>query len=489
MLATLHQAQVERAGDRTIHRCRLTYAPGTLPPADVSFEVEPASMVSTKPSVLPLLPSAIVLACRTSQDLRVDEALPQSIHDGARHVAQVLHEWYGWHPAALYAPVARPARRLRPWGRRPDGVGLFFTRGVDSWGALLDLRSGPSTDRPTHLITVDNELHLDPSIRQAQIRQTRAVADELGLPLVVVRTDVRAATDPHTDWGTDTHGAVLAGIGLLLRSSLRRAVIAPTHWDPMLRPWGSHPDLDPAWSVPGLEVVHHDGSEPRWRRVERIIADPLAAATLQVCWQGSERNCGRCEKCLRLMTSLVLLGRQDLVDELFEAAFDPQRIGPELHVSPHPWCDTMDHLDHVGLAADPLRERWELAERAPYRGLSFETRAIQPRLPLDADGATAGQVDVLARHLAQLGLRIRRLPGGGPPGPAVVLADAAGQAVVQARRADGSTGSAVPVGRLERSDLADLLRDLHVDLSTLVPFDPGGQDPPPPSGPVARFGR
>lgn len=438
--------------------------------------------------MVPLLPTALVLACRTGQDLRVDEALPRELHQGASHVAQVLHRWYGWHPATLLAPVAKAVPRWRQRRPRPGGIGLFFTRGVDSWGALLDLQAGAAADRPTHLITVDNELHVDPAIRSAQLDETRQVADTLGLPLVVVRTDVRAAADPHTDWGTDTHGAVLAGIGLLLRGSLRRVVIAPTHWGPMVRPWGSHPDLDPAWSMPGLQVVHHDDSEPRWRRVERIIADPLVAATLLVCWQGGARNCGRCEKCLRLMTSLSVLGRHDVIDDRFEVPFDPGRIGPDLRVGPHPWCDTIDHLDHVGLAGDPLRERWELVPRVPYRDLDFETRTIQPRLPVDAHDAPRSAVEQLARHLAPLGLRVAWDQPVGAAGPAVVLTCDGGTVQAAVRRGDGTLDAPVPVPLVQRRDLAGLIHDLQIDLSTVQPFDPDGQERTP-TGPLATVQR
>ena len=45
---------------------------------------------------------------------------------------------------------------------------------------LLDLLDCPRAGRPTHLVTVDNEVHLDPALRTEQVVQTRAVADRLG---------------------------------------------------------------------------------------------------------------------------------------------------------------------------------------------------------------------------------------------------------------------------------------------------------------------
>lgn len=459
-------------------QAQLTAAPGTVDGATISFEVDPAGTAVADASVIPFVPAAFVLAARLGQDLRVDEPLPPSLHAGARRVASLLHQWYGWRPVELIAPLATES--VRPaWARRPRGRGVFFTRGVDSWGALLDRLEGPRRLRPTHLITLDNEVHLPTAVREAQIADTRAAADRLGLPLIVVRTDVRALLDRHTDWGTQTHGSVLAGTGLLLRSTLQEVVIAPTHWTPLLRPWGSHPDLDPAWSLPELTVTHHPGDEARWERVARITSEPIAGDTLMVCWQGTgTRNCGRCEKCLRLLTSLHLLGRMDAAADRFDALLDPAAIGPDLTVSPHPWCDTIDHLDRVGLAADPLRQRWESVRVVGRPAMWFQTRPIQPRLPIAVDGGSAERAEAataVGHRLAPLGLRVDHLADGAA-GP-VLRVERTGSGGWAVRV--GAADARIPLAELRLDHLAPLLDALGLAGAAAVAFRPEGQDPPP----------
>lgn len=484
MITTLHDPVVTDHGGELRLQIQLTYAPGTIEAGTVTYTVQPGGTAVADPSVLPLVPAAIVLASRVGQDLRVTEALPPAIHRGARQVAALLHDWYGWRPAELIAPLG--PEPVRPaWAHRRRGLGVFFTRGVDSWGTLLDLIDGPRWHRPTHLVTVDNEVHLDVDVRNAQIVETQAAADELGLPLIVVRTDIRSLLDPHTDWGTQTHGSVLAGIGALLRPTLREIVISPTHWTPLQRPWGSHPDLDPAWSLPDLTVTHHDGSEMRWQRVERITTRPAVTRSLMVCWQGTgTRNCGRCEKCLRLLTTLALLDRLEETADRFDTGFDPARITPDLVASPHPWCDTIDHLDRVGLRADPLRQRWEQVQVRGRPAMWFQTRPVQPRVPLALPaGLTAdersGAVLSVGRALAPIGVRLDHQQIGEVEGPALSAeAGPEGWTGPVILRTGADAVAALPA-ELRLDDVVPLLDALGLDADTAQPFDPDGQDPPP----------
>lgn len=483
MITTLHDPVVSVDGGTVRLDIDVTYAPGTLEPGTVRFEVQPGEAAVVDASVLPFVPAALVLASRLGQDLRVTEPLPPAVHDGARRVGRLLQRWYGWRPAELIAPLG--PEPVRPaWAHRPRGLGVFFTRGVDSWGTLLDLLDGPKRQRPTHLVTLDNEVHLDPAIRNAQLVETQQAADRIGLPLIVVRTDVRALIDPHTDWGSQTHGSVLAGTGMLLRRTLREVVIAPTHWTPLLRPWGSHPELDPAWSLPDLTVTHHTGEEMRWQRIRRIVDHPVATDTLLVCWQGAGyRNCGRCEKCLRLLTTLHLLGALDRTTHRFDEPFDPEAITSDLVLSPHPWCDTIDHLDRVGLRADPLRQRWEQVPVVVRPPVWFQTRPRQPRLAVAIgsevpEGDRAAGLDALGRRLAALGLRIDHESGGPADAGLDLVRLDTGTWAVRPRPAPERTGP-IALSELRREDLGGVLSALGADPDEVVPFRPEGQDPPP----------
>jgi hypothetical protein len=263
---------------------------------------------------------------------------------------------------------------------------------------------------------------------------------------------------------------------------VREVVIAPTLSTALVHPWGSHPDLDPCWSLPELRVTHHDSDEPRWRRLARVSANPLALGSLQVCWQGTrQRNCGRCEKCLRTMTALEVSGHHDAIEVVFDAPLRLEAIGPHLEITPHPWCETIDQLDEVGLAADPWRQRWETVQLRPRPGLTYQDRAIQPRIPIAADPAI--DLRVVGRRLASLGLRIDhgRTPADEQV-PALVIGVAGpGRAVAEVRLPTDPPVAqpAVALDDLTLADLVPLLHALGVDPSDAVVFDPDGQPPRP----------
>jgi hypothetical protein len=127
-----------------------------------------------------------------------------------------------------------------------------------------------------------------------------------------------------------------------------------------LIPRATHPDLDPLFSTERTEILHY-GFASRLQKVTRVAQSPDALRTVQVCRlnrSAQDTNCGRCEKCIRTMIHLHLLGKLDSVPGLFEEA----RLDPHVVASmskeikhPHQWQDLLialpDTEDNRELAA------------------------------------------------------------------------------------------------------------------------------------------
>jgi hypothetical protein len=458
----LASTTVERRDGAVHHRSEIHFQHDKLPPGSVTLSVpeEWADWVDHSPAAL--VPVALVLAARLGDDLRVAAPIDADVQAACRRAIAVQSAWFGWRTPELIAPFGVD-RRPRPKRNRA----LFFTGGIDSWGSLLALQEGPRRDRPTHLVMIDGDSHLPEAVRAATVARTRSTAERIGLPLVVVRSDLRALFDPHTRWDYETHGGVLAGTGYLLRNGLGRITIAATNSWPDAIPYGSHPLLDPLWATPHLDVVHHLPEERRWERTLRVAADPLARTTLDVCWEARQvGNCGRCQKCLMTMTSLVLSGRTGW-EGCFDVPWDPDNIAGISHANPTPLLISIEHCDAAGVVADPIRQRWEPISPGSDAVYRYRRMPTGPRVPVRTpEGRPPPPVVAvpLGRLLAPLGCRVDHV-GSDRDG---LVAD-----VVDGRLQVAATGDDLrPVSSTD--DLIPLLDALGIAPDPEAAFDPDG---------------
>lgn len=213
-----------------------------------------------------------------------------------------------WYPDRL-APIALRRHRGRRTRTRPDGVGCFFTGGVDSFHSVLANR-----DRLTHLVFVhgfDVPLEGLPALRADVTEHVQTAALELGLPLIEVETNLHDLSDTRqSPWGTTYHGVALAAVAHLLSGVVGEMIIGATHAFADLFPYGSHPMTDPLLSSSGLRLVHHGCEADRVEKTRTCAASPVAMRHLRVCWENRDGtyNCGTCKKCLRTMIALAIAG-------------------------------------------------------------------------------------------------------------------------------------------------------------------------------------
>ena len=463
----LHDTSVTTADGVVRHHTRVRFIGDKLPASSVTFEVAEQWLDWVDPSPGALIPAALILAARLGDDLTVDAPIDDDMRAACLAAIGLQSRWWGWRPPELHLPSGRPPRHAPEAGA---GCGLFFTRGGDSWGSLLTGLEAPADRRPTHLITVDGDVHLPEEVRSAVLLGTEQAAAEAGLPWIGVRTDLRSLIDPHSDWGRHTHGAALAGVGYLLRRGLGEIRIAATNWWPDATPWGSHPSLDPLWSTPGLRVVHDGTEEHRWRRVARVSRHRPAIESLDVCWESQRAtNCGRCKKCLLVMTTLFLSGEPGW-EGTFDVPFDAANISALSAENPNPLINILDHCDAIGLRADPLRQRWESVASTPFHGFVYRWPPVQPRVPVrTVDGGPLGDDLTLGvgQLLARLGVRVDHLADTGPEARSALVVGLAGGGLVVAEPG-GIQAVAGP------EDLVAPLARIGVTADRRLAFDPDG---------------
>ncbi|MCZ7529160.1 MAG: hypothetical protein M5U31_01730 [Acidimicrobiia bacterium] len=339
------------------------------------------------PGSNPFIPVATIGAAVVGEDLHVEDPISPDLRDGAQRAAVLYNEWWGHEAIAVRGPTAKPRFPRGP------GRGLFFTRGVDSMFSLGQSITG-AIEPFTHLIGVAGIDHwVSPASRVSTWDDTAEFADNVGLPIVRVTTNLREFLDPLAEW-IRTHGTFLASFALALSPLFDSVVISSTQRSDHEIPLGSHSELDPLWSTERTSIIHYGSEFGRHEKVVRLANDPEMLEHLKVCWVAdSSGNCGRCEKCLRTMTALAMAGCSP--DVSFAAALSPVAIEEVDVHSERIAFEIRDELaPDIPDSMRDLRDAWIrtvdrfLAERSP--GLTV----IVPSEHLSRDVAHAILADV-----------------------------------------------------------------------------------------------
>lgn len=253
-------------------------------------------------------------------DLGVEGNVETGFFDNTQMIQMILSGWNQIDPVKL--KVGKKTTGGSPLDPA-RGVGTFFTGGVDSYASFLE-----HEEEITHLIYID-DFDLNPrrcEKYQRALRDIEKVARERGKVLWIIETNIREFSRNKLNWLHHYMGSGLASVALLLSSVLKKVYISSSSDLHNLYPLGTHPALDPRWSVSGLEIVH-DGLH--WTRLEKLRMIAMASwplETLRVCNSTRGRlNCGRCEKCMRTMTLLRMLGYLDQSPS-FEIRLDLKRL-------------------------------------------------------------------------------------------------------------------------------------------------------------------
>lgn len=265
-------------------------------PADLAPRRLPGNALA-----LMLLP----LACYFDEDIVLDEPVDAVLLENLKGVQ---HVWRSWYPrlscVQIHAPVAAPTS-----AGRARGTLSSFSGGIDSFFSLLRHR-----DRVTHLLTIAG-FNTPIGDLDNMRRDLGPIAQMLGKRHVPVRTNIRYGNNPPTPYSITelmcnmAHGCLLAAFAHLMQDQFDTYIIPATHHYAHLHPYGSHPLTDPLFSSAALRVVHDGAAFDRIERTELVARSDEALSVLHVCSKDFNLgNCSTCQKCLRTMATLDLMG-------------------------------------------------------------------------------------------------------------------------------------------------------------------------------------
>jgi hypothetical protein len=355
-----------------------------LPPS-LWFEVPAAFADALSARGDPFLPVLLLRALQRPGPIVIEAEVSPELLASARRATALLEAW-GLPPGRvrgasveIQAPVAAAARR-------GAGVGAFFSGGVDSFYTVLkNIARYPVSDSRsiTHLMMLHGfDVRADDGALFERLSgPLREAAAGLGKGFLTLRTNLRELFgDDDFDF---SHGVVLAGAGHAVAGLFHTLYIASSYPYSELRPWGSHPTLDPLWSSERVDFVHDGAERSRPEKIAVLARSPVALRGLRVCLMQREAyNCGKCEKCVRTMLGLAAHG------VLGQATGFPSPLDP-------------DDVERI-FVPEFIRMRW--------KELCRELQAREPEVARAAARAIARseRLDAVWSVLSRLGLtRVR----------------------------------------------------------------------------------
>jgi hypothetical protein len=225
-----------------------------------------------------------------------------------------------WHPRLFDEIEVHSAGYARPEARRPKGVGLAFSGGIDSAYALMR-QLAPSEAIPayqlSHAVFIKFDLphHPKGNYELAKERFSPLLAG-LGIDLLSVRTNQRFFVPDRkmvgfTRWMNLTHRAGTIGLGLVLSKGLGRFYLSSGRRFTAVSEDRLNLISDQWLSTEWFEMVNHGIRVSRAEKIAALAHWPPASAMIDVCWWNTHgvKNCGRCPKCVRTMTTFDAIGR------------------------------------------------------------------------------------------------------------------------------------------------------------------------------------
>jgi hypothetical protein len=314
----------ERAAELGVVRtCRIERAgPGaSVPAAALWFSLPDLGAGMAAEPDEPFLAAALVQAMAEGRDLVLHGAASAELLGNLLEFRDVWHRW----APQRYARIGIDADTVSPRGvprERGAGVVTGFSAGVDSFFTLWAHTSGLAGHRArriTHAAFVHGfDIPLsDAAAFDVVCRRSAPVLADHGIQLVPMRTNLREVLPYHWEM---MYGAALAACLQQLRPVCGEGLIASSRpYDASTLLMGSNAVTDALLSSASFAVREDGAGHGRAEKIAALAQWPASLTALRVCWQGAQydRNCSRCEKCIRTALGFLAAGVS------VPACFDP----------------------------------------------------------------------------------------------------------------------------------------------------------------------
>jgi hypothetical protein len=298
-----------------------------------------------------LIGTLLAFMSRDVKTLRVHGDVSRTL---LRNLDELQHVWLKWRPE-LYSPVMIEVDGAIDDVSRGEGAISAFSGGVD---AAFPVYRHAVAATGWHALSLHEvvmihgfDIGLDePDVFDRAVDRAERMLAGTGLRLSRVRTNLR---DLPTRWG-DNFALGVASVLTLFADRRDTGLIGSSEdYGAFFRPCGSTPVQDWMASSAAMAIRHDGAGFSRTEKVTELAKWQPAIDHMRVCYRGAahDRNCGRCEKCIRTALNLRLAGVES--PTCFDAQF------------------TTADLRRVYFANGPMAAEWKsLITEAERRGIA-----------------------------------------------------------------------------------------------------------------------
>jgi len=287
-----------------------------------SFFVEYNKEITNVPKsilVIPFLSNIMPIVWATDSTLIIDE-IDEDFYNALEKIKQSFQKMYpqisfkGNIDASTFVTSEKKLKTDRP--------AILFSGGADSLTTYIR-----NKENNPFLVTVWGA---DISLKQLDAwnlvkRNIDTFAQKYGNESLIIKSNLRsfineAALNAKYGksvvnwWGGVQHGLALLGLCAPISFALgfNHIYIPSTHTETFSAPWGSHPTIDNNVKWSETEVIHDGyelGRQDKIHVISNYIKKDDPDLMIRVCYSSSDgNNCGKCEKCNRTVTGLMIEG-------------------------------------------------------------------------------------------------------------------------------------------------------------------------------------
>ncbi len=315
--------------------------------AEVHYAV--SAEIDIVPRAEPFVAPLLLAAMASGRDIEVDKTMPLSprLHARLPEIQRLFRLW------APHLDIVEVRADLTAQEAISDLSASLWSGGVDSMQTLA--RRGGEIDALLMANFFDTARTAENDARKRAALAD--ICDATGKRPLFVGSNIRDHLwERHAIDMPQVHGAIMCGLAAGI--GLKTLYFPASYSYRELKPWGSHPLLDPLWSTEFTEIVHDSADLRRSEKTVEIARHPDLLSRLQVCWKSGTENCGVCSKCVRTKVILDAIGAD----------------GPFPDIDPMAHVDTLKPSSDLGAAFV-----WDIQQFAREReltGLADEMSAL-----------------------------------------------------------------------------------------------------------------